>query len=201
MVSIYNTVTAMSSGRNRAVRSVEIGGKIRSMVPHQRFLKLNEFVFDDSFKYLQIDLGWWTQTKISNIQRHYAFMTSPTHPNVKIFEFVTIFDDDNSLTTTASASAFLFPRPPGAFIQSMKTDDVEALWKYHLEGEDFLLNEHGVPCSSVTNNDVEYRLNNWVQRQGRYIRKDRLFWIKAPYWFYIRRFKMLGVSVRKQYSR
>lgn len=202
MVSIRNSARAMSSGRSRAIRCVEIGDKIRSTVPHQRFLELNQFSFDDSFRYQSIQAGAWKQSNISTIQRQYIFMTSPSSASLKIFEFVTLFGDDVSLTTTASISAFVFPRPPGAFIQSMKTNDVEALWKYHLEGENFLLNEHGVKKVPITNdNDIEYRMNEWIQRQGKYICKTPFFWLKAPYWFYIRRYRMEGVSVKMQFSR
>jgi hypothetical protein len=105
------------------------------------------------------------------------------------------------LTTTASSSAFLFPRPPGAFIQSLNTSSVEELWKYHLDGEEFLLKEFGMEVSQNAHiDDLEYHLNDWAQRQGKYIRKIPFFWVRAPYWFYIRRFRMRGVSVRKQFS-
>lgn len=202
MVSIRNSARGMRSGRYRAIRCVEIGDKIRSMVPHQRFLELNQFSFDDSLRYQSIEAGAWKQSNIVTIQRQYIFMTSPRSASLKIFEFVTLFGDDVSLTTTASASAFLFPRPPGAFIQSMKTNDIEALWKYHLEGENFLLTEHGVRKVPITNdNDIASQINEWSQRQGKYICKTPFFWLKAPYWFYIRRYRMQGVSVKKQFSR
>ena len=202
MVSIRNSARGMRSGRYRAIRCVEIRDKIISIVLHQRFLELNQFSFDDSLRYQNIEAGAWEQSNISTIQRQYIFMTSPKSASLKIFEFVTLFGDDVSLTTTASASAFLFPRPPGAFIQSMKTNDVEILWKYHLEGENFLLNEHGVKKVPITDdNDMEYRLNEWIQRQGKYICKTPFFWLRAPYWFYIRRYIMQGVSVKAQFSR
>ena len=124
-----------------------------------------------------------------------------TH-NPKVFEFVTLFSNDISLTTTVSSAAFLFPRPPGSFLQSKKTDSVEDLWRYHLEGEDFLLNEYGIEIEICTNtSDIEYRLNQEIQTQGKYIRKISFFLFKAPYWLYVFRFKMLGISVREQFSR
>jgi hypothetical protein len=202
MVSIERDVRKMSSGRQRAIRCIEVGQRMRLTVPHQRFLELNKFNFDDSVRYNNIEAGAWQQSDVSTIQRQYIFMTSPKSASLKIFEFVTFFGDDTSLTTTASSSAFLFPRPPGSFIQSMKTNDVETLWKYHLEGENFLLNEYGFQTSQITPDlDLEYRLNHWIQRQGKYIRKIPFFWLRAPYWFYIRRFRMRGVSVRAQFSR
>jgi hypothetical protein len=202
MVSIRNSARGMRSGRYRAIRCVEIGDKIRSIVPHQRFLELNQFSFDDSLRYQNIEVGAWKQSNISTIQRQYIFTTSPISASLKTFEFVTLFGDDVSLTTTVSVSAFLFPRPPGAFIQSMKTSDIESLWKYHLEGEIFLLNEHGVKKLPVTNdNDIEYLMNEWIQRQGKYICKTPFFWLKAPYWCYVRRYRMEGVSVKMQLSR
>lgn len=200
MILTWIQVRGMSSGSFRVIRCTEIEEKTRAIVPHESFLELREFVFDSSLKNSQIEIGFWRQRNTANIERYYDFISSPTSARMKIFEFVTVFGDDISLTTTAS-SGFAFPRPPGAFIQSMNTDDVEALWQYHLDGEHFLVHEHGVRSSTITNNDVEYMINTWIQNQGRYISKDPWFWIRAPYWLYIRRFKMIGISVRKQYSR
>lgn len=126
-------------------------------------------------------------------------MSSPKPNGLKVFEFVTWFSDDTALTTT-TALAFLFPRPPGSFLQSMITSDIEALWKYHLEGENFLLNEHGIKPLQVTTTSLEYRITQEIQTQGKYISKIPFFWLRAPYW-YIHRYRMRDVSVRKQFSR
>lgn len=199
----------MSMGSSRVTRCAEIEQKMRSVVPHQDFLKLNEFNLHDSFQYKNIQLGIWAQHNISQIARYYGLITSSmsegikgvdrTH-NPKVVEFTTLFSNDISLTTTVSSSAFLFPRPPGSFLQSKKTDSVEDLWRYHLEGENFLLNEYEIESSTITT-DMEYRLNEEIKTQGRYIRQIPFFLLKAPYWLYIHRFKMLGVSVREQFSR
>lgn len=195
-------------GTYRITRCIEIEQKMISAVSHQNFLELNEFNFHDSFRYRNMQLGVWRQNKTLEIERHYNLITSSmsngmkgidrTH-NPKVFEFVTWFSNNTSLTTTVSSSAFLFPRPPGSFLQSKKTDSVEDLWQYHLEGESFLLNEYDIELSIITN-DLEYRINEYIQTQGRYVRKIPFFLIKAPYWLYVHRFKMLGVSVREQLS-
>jgi hypothetical protein len=202
----WNQIVRM--GKYRVTRCIEIEQKMISAVSHQFFLELNEFDFHDSFRYRNMQLGVWRQNKTLEIERHYNLITSSmsngmkgidrTH-NPKVFEFVTWFSNDTSLTTTVSSSAFLFPRPPGSFLQSKKTDSVEDLWQYHLEGESFLLNEYDIELSIITN-DLEYRINEYIQTQGRYVRKIPFFLIKAPYWLYVHRFKMLGVSVREQFS-
>jgi hypothetical protein len=191
----------MSSGQCRAVRCVEIADKLKSLVPHQDFLELNKFSFDDSLRCKEIEIGGWTQSKTSVINRQYIFMSSPKPNELKVFEFITLFGDDTTLTTTTTGSAFLFPRPPGSFLQSMITSDVEALWKYHLDGENFLLNEYGIKPSPVTTTNIEYLITQEIQTQGKYISKTPFFWLRAPYWFYIHRSRMRGVSVRKQFSR
>jgi hypothetical protein len=201
MISIRRNVKEMSSGQYRAVSCVEIADKIKSLVPHQNFLELNKFNFDDSLHYREIEIGGWTQSNTSPIDRQYIFMSSPKPNGFKVFEFITLFGDDTALTTTTTSLAFLFPRPPGSFLQSMITSDVEALWKYHLEGENFLLNEHGVTPSQIATTNIEHLINKEIQIQGKYISKTPFFWLRAPYWFYIHRSKMRGVSVRKQFSR
>jgi hypothetical protein len=201
MISIRRIVKEMSSGQYRAVSCVEIADKMKSLVPHQNFLELNKFSFDDSLRCQGIEIGGWTQSKTSVIDRQYIFMSSPKPNGLKIFELITLFGNDITLTTTTTASAFLFPRPPGSFLQSMITSDVEDLWKYHLEGENFLLNEHGVKPSQITTTNIEHLITQEIQTQGKYISKTPFFWLKAPYWFYIHRSRMRGVSIRKQFSR
>ena len=190
----------MSSGQYPVIRCVEIADKIKSLVPHQDFLELNEFSFDDSLHCRGIEIGCWKQSKTSAIDRQYIFMSSPKSDGFKVFEFITWFGDDIALITTTTALAFLFPRPPGSFLQSMITSDIEALWKFHLEGESFLLNEHGVKPSQITTTNIEYLMNQELQTQGKYISKTPFFWLRAPYWFYIHRSRMRGISVRKQLS-
>lgn len=203
----WNQIVNM--GSYRVNRRTEIEQKLKSVVPHQNFLELNEFDFHDSFQYKNTELGAWAKSSISTLTRFYMLMTSSMSEELKgidrsheqkLFQFVTLFSNDVSLTTIPSSSAFIFPRPPGAFLQSKKTDSIDDLWQYHLEGEIFLLNEYGIESSIITN-DMEYRLNEEIQTQGRYIRQIPFFWLKAPYWLYIHRFKMLGVSVREQFSR
>jgi hypothetical protein len=206
---LMHWIQIMSMGSYRVTRCTEIEQKMRSAVPHQDFLTLNKFDFYDSFRYRNIQLGVWRQNNTLEIERHYTLMTSSMSAgikgvdrahNPKVLEFVTLFSNDISLTTTVSSSAFLFPHPPGSFLQSKKTDSVEDLWQYHLEGENFLINEHGVKPSTITD-DMEHLLNEELQTRGKYIRKIPFFLLKAPYWLHIHRFRMLGVSVREQFSR
>jgi hypothetical protein len=201
MISIRRSVKEMSSGQYRAVSCAEIADKMKSLVPHQNFLELNKFSFDDSLRCQGIEVGCWIQSNTSVIARQYIFMSSPKPNGMKVFEFITWFGDDTALTTTTTALAFLFPRPPGSFLQSMITSDIEALWKYHLEGENFLLNEHGIKTSQVATTDAEYLITQELQTQGKYISKIPFFWLRAPYWFYIKRSRMRGISIRKQFSR
>lgn len=191
----------MSSGQYRAVSCTEIADKMKSLVPHQDFLELNKFSFDDSLRCQGIEVGCWRQSNTSVIARQYIFMSSPKPNGMKVFEFITWFGNDTALTTTTTALAFLFPRPPGSFLQSMITNNIEDLWKYHLEGENFLLNEHGIKPSQVITTNVEYLITQELQTQGKYISKIPFFWLRAPYWLYIHRSRMRGVSVRKQFSR
>ncbi len=206
---LMHWIQIVSMGSYRVTRCTEIEQKLRSIVPHQDFLELNQFDFHDSFQHRNIELGVWTQNSTSKLTRYYNLIISSMPKgiksidrtyNFKIFEFVTLLSNDISLTTTVSSSAFLFPRFPGSFIQSKKTDSVQDLWQYHLEGENFLLNEYGIEPSIITS-DMEYRLNEEIQTQGRYIRRIQFFWLKAPYWLYVHRFRMLGISIQKQFSR
>jgi hypothetical protein len=75
----------MSSGRHRAIRCLEVGQRMRSIVPHQRFLEINNFCFDDSLRFQNIEIGFWNQKNMPSVPRHYVFMISPTSANVKIF--------------------------------------------------------------------------------------------------------------------
>jgi hypothetical protein len=200
MIVVWNNVRRMSLGLRHVTRRSEISQKLRDIVPHQSFLDINQFALDDSFRYQNLEIGVWLQKNTGGIQRRYIFMVPASPSRIVFFEFVSSFSDDVSLTTTASSSAFLFPRPPGSFLQSKKVNDIESLWSYHRAGEDFLIGEHGIETSQITI-DFEQLVNKGLQTQGKYIRKIPFFWLRAPYWFYIHRFRMRGVSVKDQFFR
>ena len=116
-------------------------------------------------------------------------------------EFTTIFNPECSLTSSGHASAFIFPRPYGAFIQSKKTKNIDQLWQYHLEAEQFLVEQNFVEISQTFVFNLEDQIRQFAIKQGKHISKIPFFWLRAPYWFYIKRFKMLGVSIQDQLTK
>ncbi len=122
--------------------------------------------------------------------------------NKFVAEFDTHFTDEISLTTTRGTHAFSLPRPLGAYIQGFTKLTLEQLWAKHLEAELFLLDQVKIPVASdmagVSANTVMERMERDLRKQGACIRAVPLYWLKAIYWFYWTRFRMVNKTVAQQ---
>ena len=117
-----------------------------------------------------------------------------------VSEFVTSFSETDSLTTTRGTHAFAHPRPPGSHIQGFMNLSLEQLWARHLEGELFLLDQHKIhvaPLSAELADDAA-RIERALRQQGAYVKAVPLFWLKAPYWFYVKRHRMVNKTIAQQ---
>lgn len=191
------SVEKMREDKQKIVRTPGKDDKILENLSedHKYFLQEHNFMFYASFQYEQVQFGLWEQRTTERTKEQYQrFFTLMNQIKA---EFVTQFTEDSSLTTGGHDSAFMFPRPPESFAQSKKTNDLEQLWEFHLKGEKFLVEDYGVQMEEISK-PVEKIINQELIDQGIYISKIPFYWLRAPYWYHIKRYQMLGVSIREQ---
>jgi hypothetical protein len=196
MLTVFNSVQKMRSGKSIVKPAPESDrGNIEGLaVSYQIFLKKHEFKFIGSFRYEKVRVAIWKQN-ISDEPQRFFILTQENIP-----EFAAQFNEETTLTSCGHNFAFMYPRPQGSFIQSKDTKQIEQLWQYHTQGEQFLIERFSIEISQISPIRIEEKLSQWLVNQGTYISKIPFYWVYAPYWFYIKRFKMFNVSIQKQFD-
>jgi hypothetical protein len=78
---------------------------------------------------------------------------------------------------------------------------LDELWTRHLEAEAFLLGPRKVqigPLLTAAKTTAE-RVEFGVRRQTAYVKTVPLYWLKAPYWFWVYRHLMRNKTVAQQF--
>jgi hypothetical protein len=197
MLIVFNSVQKMRSKKSKVKPTPEKNRKAleRLAISHEQFLKNHEFKFIGTLRYENVRLAVWEQNIYGEPIRFFILMQET------ILEFITLFNEETSLTSCDSASAFMYPHPSRVFIQSKNTKHIEQLWQYHSQGEHFLKEQFLIDISTVARISIDERLKQWLVKQGNYISNIPFYWFYAPYWFYIKRFKMLNVLVQEQLTK
>jgi len=127
------------------------------------------------------------------------FFTIQRARGVTSFEFCTEFDDalPLNLNTVSRKVAFVLPRPPGMFIQSITHFSIEDTWRIHLDSEAFLIQKFNITSKPSTLAIRESFLKS-VRIQAEYTCSLRLWHIRAIYWYGIKRFIMANRTVEQQ---
>lgn len=117
-----------------------------------------------------------------------------------VSEFCTDFSPTESLTTTRGNHAFVHPRPPGSHIQGFLNLSLEQLWARHLEGELFLVDHRQLRPAPLPAQwqDAVVRIEHGLRRQGAHVKATPLFWLKAPWWFFVKRHGMTNRTIAQQ---
>jgi hypothetical protein len=184
---IYFSVCSMARSPEPVLRP-ELATKINASVPADTALLLqnNGFNFVAAYGFHLVWFGIWTQKEGRSPIRYYCFAGTT---NSRAEEFITVFSDDASLTTTRTRSAFVFPRPFGAFMQAFPKAPISQLWDSHQRGEQYLVSEVAIPVKDCRLSYVE-RLKQGVVTQTAHIRSLPLWPLRGVYWFFIKRFLM-----------
>ena len=122
--------------------------------------------------------------------------------NKHVSEFCTQFSENESLTTTRGSHAFVHPRPAGMHIQGFMNLSLEQLWARHLEAELFLLEGRKVTVTKLPAElqDHVVMIERALRQQGEFIKRVPLYLLKAPYWFYVKRHRMVNKTVAQQFA-
>ena len=114
-----------------------------------------------------------------------------------VCEFITEFSDENSLTTTMTRAAFVFPRPFGSFIQSFPGAKPEELWRLHLEGEDYLTSKLAIRVEACQLPFLESFKRGVIQNLS-HVTSIRFWFIRGIYWFLVKRFLLHNRPISNQ---
>ncbi len=159
----------------------------------ESFLSSQNFRFFGAFRFHSITLGVWTQPGSLPLHR-VGLMRGPAGV---VCEFITDFSDDNSLTTSRSRSAFMFPRRWGEFLQSFPRSTLDQLWNQHLQGVEFLTSREGIPVRECRGS-YEERMRRAMSEQLAYIRSLPFWPVRGLYWFFVKRFLMQNKPIWEQ---
>jgi hypothetical protein len=118
-------------------------------------------------------------------------------PQKTTSDIVTIFDAEGGLTTASTKDGLFFPFPPGSYSQAFSNISMDLRWRKHLESEKFLEYEIGA-IRATSPRDFEQTFLRAIRRQMLHIRSIRLWYIKAVYWYLIRRFRLANKSIEEQ---
>jgi hypothetical protein len=146
-----------------------------------------------SFQYEATPFTVFHQVTDTTVFRAMVVMTSGGR---QIVDFVTEFANDSSLTTSAGNGLGMFPRCEKSYSQGFPNAPIRALFQRHMDGEAFLLNTDRVQISPLTMSLLE-RLENGVRAQAALVGKTPLYWLKASYWFWVRRFLIANKTVEQ----
>lgn len=153
---------------------------------YRTLLESEAFRFTKAYSFHNTRFGLWLQISPDPPVRFFS-LAKPEGGGPIVYEFITGFSDDCSLTTTTTRSAFVFPLPFGSFVQSFPSWTSELLWKAHLQGEKHLV-------SSLDISGKECRLpflelfRRAVIRKLSHATSFRFWAVRGVYWFLFKRF-------------
>jgi len=115
-------------------------------------------------------------------------------------EFVTGFAQDISLVTANSRDAQMLPQKEGSYKQTFSDECLDDLWDRHIVGEDYLIDQGGAQLVQIEGSFEDHFLKG-VREERRYVRSIPLWFLRGPYWYFVRRNKWHGKSIMVQHER
>ena len=155
------------------------------------FISRNGFSFSGMFRYEQCTLIAFHQAGENSVRRWMMVILVQTN---RVPDFYTEFSNTESLTTSGGNALGMFPRGPGSFAQGFPRCIVPELYRRHLEAESFLIQNGKVQCAPVTIT-LKERTERDIRAQARRVRETPLYWLRASYWFWIKRFLIANKPV------
>lgn len=160
----------------------------------QPLLESEGFRFTKAYSFHASRFGIWTRISPDPPLRLFYLSKQPSGI---VCEFITLFSDKVSLTTTTTRAAFVFPRPFGSFLQSFPKAKPADLWRAHLRGEEYLTSQLAIQAR-------EYQLSfldgfkQDVVRKLSYVTSLRLWLLRGIYWYLLKRFLLQNRPIWKQ---
>lgn len=197
---VTTKMVAVFTGPNRFIIRPPGGWDKFALLPREitRFIAAHGLTLTDALHYAQIPFAIFREPPGPPPERYFVVMLAGQK---HVCDFVTNFSADTSLTTTQGSHAFMFPRPPGSFMQGFTKVTLEQQWAKHLEGELYLL-EHklvtGQPNPDETK-DIALHIETAMRKQGALIKGIPFYWLRAIGWYFVTRHRMVNQSIAQQH--
>lgn len=118
----------------------------------------------------------------------------------KVFhDFVTLFSENRSLTTTNTRDGQFLPKAPGRYMQTFTGLSLDELLNRHAASEQFLLTQ-GRILERPVSWTFEEALSASLASQGAYIRSLPLWPLRAVYWFLVRKRRLHNKTIEEQHQ-
>ncbi len=165
-------------------------------VPHalQLLLDAEGFRFSKAYSFQAMTFGIWIRISPDPPLRIFSVLKPPAGT---IYEFVTEFSDDVSLTTTTTRSAFLFPLPFGIFVQSFPSGTPDSLWKAHRQGEEYITSTLAIPLRECRLPFLETFKQHMVRKLS-HVTSLRFWVVRGIYWYSVKRFLLHNRPIWRQ---
>jgi hypothetical protein len=163
----------------------------------------------DSFQSLLDSEGFrFTKAYSFHASKFGIWMRISPEPPVRLFylsrqaagivcEFVTLFSEEASLTTTTTRAAFVFPRPFGSFLQSFPKAKAADLWRAHRQGEEHLISNFGI-CAKAYQLPLLDGFKRDIIRNLSYVTSLRMWVVRGIYWYSVKRFLLHNRPIWEQ---
>jgi hypothetical protein len=116
-----------------------------------------------------------------------------------IMDIATEFADHVSLTSGTTRDGQLFPKPPCVYHQSFSDVAFEQLWSMHIEMENYLIDAGGARLIPQKI-DIEINIADDALRSNAYVRSLPFWYLRTAWWFFVRRYRWHGLSVKQQHE-
>ena len=162
----------------------------------QTWLSEQSFQWENAYHFHsfigKVTVRAWRQPESATFLCQYVFQGGKTTTDI-----VSIFSLDKrvGLTTGSTRDAQFMPHRPGIFVQSFSGVDTATLWQRHTESEVVVADVTGVNPEPV-NRSFDELLLDAIRDQMEYVRSLPLWPLRAPYWYYIKRFRVHNKPVR-----
>lgn len=117
----------------------------------------------------------------------------------RVMDIETMFDGDGGLATLNVPDGHIFPAQCGYWKQCFQISNLSELCRLHDEGLDFLAQRTSAQPSKATIK-IEDEIKNGVEKKCAFVRSIPFWFLRIPYWYFLRRRRLFGKSVREQYQ-
>jgi len=111
----------------------------------------------------------------------------------------TVFDE-GGLTTGTTKDGLTLPGRPRQWMQAFPIRNVAALWKEHIDAVVFLRDNIGQRPSKQAISFEEEFISS-VRGHTAYLRTIPFWFLRIPYWYFVRRPRLFNRTIREQYER
>jgi hypothetical protein len=108
-----------------------------------RWAQNNEFMYIGCYetKITNVNTTIWAWGRVDRPTYFCQYLAKAGAHTNKVYDMVTEFADDISITTGSSKDSQLMPCPPGAYMQSFSRISLDEQWHRHIEAENYLMDK------------------------------------------------------------